>query len=141
MKALLITLLVSFSISTFSTPVDGKIFYKLPDGKLVKREVMLEVPSRGEGEVILSGKSFEWKTKKFWTVKKAGKTSFYAAFKTEFMRKKSVILFKGTYIQGTNTIVYYGDFYKKKIDEEISEDSLDLDSFNFQGGFNFKYER
>jgi hypothetical protein len=140
MKTLLLSLFLTFSFSGQATPVDGKIVYKLPNGSLVERMVKLEVPSRGQGEVVLSGKNFEWKTSNFWTVKKAGQTKFYAAFKTEFMAQKSVILFKGTYLKGTNKLLYYGDFYKLKGHKEIHENSS-LKNFRFGGAFKFKFIR
>lgn len=63
MKYLLVFL---FSLNLLATEVDGTITYKLPNGELVDRNVSIEVPSRGMGEVVLRGERFEWKTDKFW---------------------------------------------------------------------------
>jgi hypothetical protein len=117
--------------------VDGNIIYKLPNGELIKRAVTLEVPSRGQGEVVLRGSKFEWKTTKFWTVKKAGKTTFIAVFKTQFRQFKSLIALKGTYLKGTNKILYYGDTYKK---DGHSLDQESLAGFTYSGGFKFEYD-
>lgn len=121
----------------YASAVDGKMVYKLPNGELVSRAVTLEVPSRGQGEVILRGQKFEWKTTKFWTVKKAGQTSFIAVFKTKFRNFKSLIALRGTYLKGTNKILYYGDTYKKsghKLDQES------LAGFTYSGGFKFEHD-
>ena len=141
MKALIMSfgLILAFaSTNTIAAPVDGQIFYKLPSGDVATRDVVLEVPSRGQGEVILSGSNFEWRTKAFKTIQVKGQTLFIAAFKAEFMNFKSTIIFKGTYLQGSNKLVYYGDFYKKKGHSELSED---LVGFDYEGGFNFSYDR
>ena len=65
---LLILALMSFSI--FAADVDGTITYRLPNGELVERDVTLNVPSMGQGEVILFGDNFEWRTTEFSSFKK-----------------------------------------------------------------------
>ena len=97
MKLLAACLLFVFSTASFATPIDGKIFYVVPSGELVDIDVTLEVPTRGEGEVVLSGNNFEWRTTNFKSFTKNGKKVFLAAFQTEFRNVKSTILFKGTY--------------------------------------------
>jgi hypothetical protein len=136
MLSVLIASLLTLSVS--ATQVDGKLFYKLPSGDLAERSVTLEVPSRGQGKVTLSGPNFNWTTDKFKTVTKNGKTSFVAAFKTSFMNFKSVMIFKGTYIQANDKILYYGDFYKRD-----GHNNLDaqVTGAQFQGGFDFSYNR
>lgn len=138
MKALVLLASLFASTFAFATPVDGSIIYKLPSGDLVKRVVTLEVPSRGQGEVVLSGERFEWRTSDFKTVVKKGKTTFIAVFKTEFMQFKSTIVLKGAYLKGTNKIIYYGDMYKKNgyvnVDEAMS-------GFTYSGGFKFEFDR
>lgn len=125
--ALLISLL---TFGAFAAAVDGTLTYKLPSGDLVDRDVTLEVPSRGQGEVVLSGKNFEWKTTKFRSFERAGKLTFVAAFDTDFRGMKSKTILRGTYLQGKNTIIYTGDMYKVK-DKKVSH----------LGVFNFKYDR
>lgn len=139
MKKILMTLVLLATSNVYATPVDGEIFYKLPDGNLAIREVVLDVPSRGQGEVVLTGKNFEWKTEKFWTLKVKGQTLFFAAFKTEFRDLKSTIVFKGTYIQAENQIKYYGSFYKKSGHAEFDKELLT--GFKYSGGFTFSYQR
>jgi len=133
---ILFTLFFSGSVIA-NTAVDGTIAYKLPNGELVKRSVTLEVPSRGQGEVVLRGEKFEWRTSKFWTVKKAGKTTFIAAFKTQFRQFKSIIALKGTYLKGSNKILYYGDTYKKSGHKDFDKN---LQGFRYSGAFKFEYD-
>ena len=104
--------LTLLSFNSFATQVDGKITYKLPSGDLVDRQVVLETPSRGQGEVILSGKKFEWRTKKFQSFNTLGKDTFVAIFDTKFMGTQSTLVFKGTYLKGSNKLLYTGDIYK-----------------------------
>jgi hypothetical protein len=115
MKLFCITLLL-FSFNLSATEVDGKITYKLPNGDLVDRFVSIDVPSRGQGDVVLRGKSFEWKTKKFSSSKENERLIFTAEFETEFRGTPSTLIFKGTYLKGLNKILYVGDIYKKKED-------------------------
>ena len=89
---------------------------------------------------MLSGNNFEWRTSNFTSYTKKGKTVFVAAFQTEFREFKSTIVFKGTYIKGTNQIVYYGDMYKKNGSTEVDLLSEQND-FAFSGGFRFSYDR
>ena len=53
MKLLLLMALLSSNV--MATEVAGKIFYATPDDELAVREMTLEVPARGEGEVVLRG--------------------------------------------------------------------------------------
>ncbi|MFZ8932294.1 MAG: hypothetical protein ACO20H_11305 [Bacteriovoracaceae bacterium] len=126
MKYLLVFL---FSLNLLATEVDGTITYKLPSGELVDRNVSIEVPSRGMGEVVLRGERFEWKTDKFWSKNKNDRLVFTAEFETEFRGLKSTIVLKGTYLKGSNKLIYAGDVYKKK------------DELKHIGLFNFNYLR
>lgn len=138
MKLLTIVFALLFSSAVMaSSSVAGSIVYKLPNGELVKRAVTLEVPSRGQGEVILRGAKFEWRTSKFWTVKKAGKTTFTAVFKTEFRQFKSLVAITGAYLKGSNKIMYYGDTFKKN---GHSFEGESLSGFQYSGGFKFEYD-
>jgi hypothetical protein len=124
----LILFLLSFNL--FATEVDGTITYKLPNGELVDRVVSIDVPSRGQGEVILRSGDFEWRTTKFWSKEKHGKMIFAALFDTKFRDTESKLLFKGTYLKGSNKLIYAGDIYKKKDGEK-----------KHIGLFNFEYLR
>jgi len=138
LKAALLCSVLFFGVSVSATPVDGKIFYKLPSGELTERRVTLEVPSRGQGEVVLSGANFEWRTTQFKTVVKNGKTSFIAAFKTSFMSFKSTMILKGSYLRGSNKILYYGDLYKR---DGHKSSELSITNAQYQGGFKFSFDR
>lgn len=136
------------SLSAIATPVEGEIYYKLPGGDLAQRDVVLEVPSRGQGEVSLSGKNFEWKTTKFGSTKKNGQIIFWAVFKTQFRNFKSTQVFKGTYLKGKNKLIYIGNIYKADANTEqviqkiTSQDIMKLDSrFKYSGSFKFSYDR
>ena len=138
MKSLIAAAFVLLSLGSKATQVDGNLFYKLPTGDLAQRSVSIEVPSRGQGMVTLSGANFSWTTDKFKTVVKNGKKTFIAAFKTSFMNFKSVMIFKGTYIQAADKILYYGDFYKR---DGHTNTEASLKGSQFQGGFSFKFDR
>tara|TARA_Y100000385_G_C12732775_1_gene483458 strand:+ start:27 stop:419 length:393 start_codon:yes stop_codon:yes gene_type:complete len=130
MKNIFAVLLLMFSLSAFATPVDGTITYKLPNGELATRDVTLETPSRGQGEVILSGKTFTWKTTNFKSYEVSGKVTFMAIFDTKFMGQQSKLLFKGTYLKGSNKLIYAGNIFKMK-----------KNKVNHLGLFDFSFNR
>jgi hypothetical protein len=138
MKLILAILLVTNV--AFASQIEGEMTYKTPSGNLVDRVVTIEVPSRGQGEVILLGQKFEWKTKAFKSFVVNGETIFIAAFKTQFRNFKSTILFKGTYLKGSNKIIYAGNFYKKTGHKNL-ENLENLSGFNYSGSFRFDYLR
>ena len=138
MKILMVIALCFFSLIANATPVSGEIFYKKKNGDLVRRSVVLEVPSMGKGEVVLSGKNFEWRSTDFWSMKVKGQTVFTVTFKTEFMGMKSLVALRGTYLKGKNEIIYSGDFFKKKGHAWVEGDISD---FPYGGGFSFSYQR
>lgn len=140
MKNLIASFLLLTSSIVFAAPVpvDGKIVYKLPSGELVERMVTLDVPARGQGEVVLSGKNFEWRTKNFKSITVAGKEAFVAAFKTEHENRKSVVVLSGTYLKGSNKILYYGDVYKKSGHSLFGGSLL---GFKYIGAFKFSFDR
>jgi len=138
MKFLILFAMVLGSVSAWSSPVEGEIFYKKKSGDVARRALTLTVPSRGQGEVVLSGERFEWKTESFWSTVVNGEVIFTAVFKTEFMGMTSTIAFRGTYLKGNNEIVYSGNFYKK---DGHGEFDRDLTGFEYNGGFNFSYTR
>lgn len=142
MKSLILMFISTLSLSAFSSPVEGELYYKLPTSDIATRLVTLDVPSRGQGEVVLSGKNFEWKTSRFKSFTRAGQTFFIVAFNTTIHNTKSTIILKGTYLKGSNQIKYYGDMYtknghllsNKKIETNIS-------GIKYTGGFSFNYTR
>lgn len=138
MKLLIIISILLISLTSFANNVEGELFYTMPNGDLVTRNVTMTVPSRGEGSVTLSGESFKWETENFWSEKTNNETFFYAVFKTSFQKFKSTIIFKGTYLKGTNKIMYYGSMYKKDGHHDVDKD---LSGFDYSGGFNFNFNR
>jgi len=138
MKLLIVIASLLLSAAAWSKPVSGELFYKKPSGDIARRAVTLDVPSRGQGEVVLSGNGFEWSTTDFWSTEQNGQTVFTAAFQTEFMGMKSVIAFQGTYLKGANEIIYSGNFYKREGHGAVNQDISD---FKYNGGFSFNYVR
>ncbi len=117
------------SMIAFATPVDGVLSYKLPSGDLITRKVTLEVPARGQGEVKLTGDSFVWKSNNFKSYETLNRKVFSVVFDTEFENQKSKVILKGTYLKGSNYLIYSGDVYKIK------------SSLEHIGVFQFKYDR
>jgi len=132
MKFFMSALLLSLISSAYAVAVEGEVFYKLPDGTMAVRDVILDVPEKGQGEVVLSGKSFEWRTKKFKSKTKNGQTFFKIVFNVEFEEKKSIQIFKGTYFKTSDHIKYYGSIYKKEDNKSKAK---------YIGGFEFNFER
>ena len=84
MKLMSILLITSILGIANAAVVDGEIFYKKPNDEISTRQVTLEVPSRGQGEVVLRNEKFEWRTTNFKTFKKNNQTLFIALFETSF---------------------------------------------------------
>lgn len=140
-------------LSTFSygasIEAPGKVFYKMSTGEIVKREVSLVVPAKGQGDVILKYAGKQAKAAKFWTAKKFGKTTFNVLFKdVPGAPKEWAALYTGAYLRGTNAALYYGDVYsipKKAVDEllavapgtEALDLALDKAGRHYAGGFGF----
>ncbi len=137
MKYLLVLFTLFFGLNAYSqnVEIEGNILYKLPNGDLVQRDVLMSVPPRGEGIVTLSGNGFSWSTEDFGSYETNDKIVFWALFENDFMGRDSKILFRGSYMRGNNLIVYYGDMYKVNNDEESEED------FRYIGGFKFQFVR
>ena len=114
-----------------ATEVAGKIFYQMPDGTTVTRQVTLDVPARGQGEVVLRGEGMEWRTTRFRSYELAGKKSFVAVFNTEHDGQAHLVTFSGTYYKASDKILYYGDMFK----------GTDRRNSRYIGGFFFRYNR
>lgn len=119
------------STSAYAREVPGAIFYVDNSGELVKRELTIDVPSHGQGKVILRGKNIRWESTNFFRTKTHGKVTFHVNFEPEWQGKRKHLHFVGTYIRGTNKLVYYGDFYKRDANGLVKHG----------GGFYFKYDR
>ncbi len=142
---------VFFAVSSFasnSVEAPGKVFYKMPNGEIVKREVSLVVPAMGAGEVVLKYGSKSVSTSHFKTVKSLGRTNFIVAFKdAPGAPAGAVAVFTGSYLRGTNAALYYGDIYSVTRSGNEADDLdalLDLDADTdstkrrYAGGFSFK---
>lgn len=143
MKFLLTTLIaLAFSAPTFALDANGKIFYAIPGGEIVKREATLahSVSEKGKHEVSLvfgSGeKASVNEAKKVVVQKNAGRTVVQMLFvleKPETDGHKIALVLSGTYLQGTNGKLYYGDMYKRSMGpQNVATDSL-MNEFNHCG--------
>jgi hypothetical protein len=93
----------------------GHVFYKAPDGALVKRELNLTVPPRGEGEITLSTDRWSASTSHFFSKEVAGGIEFTVVFVKPFPEhSESSLVLTGSYMRGSNAAVYWGDLYKTK---------------------------
>ena len=146
MKTLMIALvlaLASTSAIAGSIEAPGKVIYKMPNNEIVKRDVSLRIPARGQGDVVLVGQN-ELVADRFFSKEVAGRTVFYVVFSgfpgaTE--GQKSV--FRGTYLRGSNKAIYYGNVYI--VDpQEMPDSEKDIHSMissernaKFAAGFKF----
>ncbi len=93
----------------------GQVFYKTPAGPLVKRELNLTVPPRGEGEITLSTDKWTVSTSHFFSKEIAGGIVFTVVFVKPFPEhSESSLVLSGSYMRGSNAAVYWGDLYKTK---------------------------
>jgi len=152
MKILALVLLtIGFSCPVFAQSIEapGKIFYKMPSGEIATRNVTLQVPARGQGEVILRGNQNEIVAERFFSRTQNGRTIFYVIFDEFPGRQESErAVYRGTYSRGTNKALYYGDVFVvtdgSSSDEdlhfslsEVEEESPDA---RYVAGFYFKAE-
>ncbi len=113
-------------VASASVEALGEVFYKMPAGNIVKREITLVVPMQGKGDVSLKTSTQEIKASKFWTEHAHGKTIFYVAVENPpGAPENTIALFKGSYLRGTNVAVYYGDVYQT-VQRGKLKDFLDL---------------
>lgn len=138
----LFTLLVSFNV--FAVVAPGKVFYLIPErNEIVKRDMSLSVPARGEGDVVLiSSSGSETKATDFWTEEANGRKVFYVLFSalrnpTDPNSPSISMVFVGTYLRGGNLAAYYGDIYFGGSESTI-EMVKTLNGFKHVGGFVFK---
>jgi hypothetical protein len=139
MKILLKTLALTFSLllssaamAAGSVEATGKVFYKKPSGEIVQREMSLEVPSRGQGQVVLKWESGSLVADSFSSRQESGRTIFYVLFRNvPFAPAGTEMAFKGTYSRGTNVALYYGDLFSRL-------SGTDNAAWNYVGGFDFR---
>ena len=152
MKALAFSVMFLFSLNAYaegSIEAPGKVFYKMPDESIVKRDVVLSVPSRGEGKVYLRNGRISVEAERFFSKKINGRTVFYVVFDQYpgQSNEDEALVYRGTYTRGSNLALYYGDVFKVNravsTEEEIHYGLTALDnnySPKYVAGFYFKYE-
>ena len=102
-----VLLLVSAPLLAESVTAPGKVFYKMPGGEIVKRNVSLSVPARGQGDVTLTAGDFELTADRFFTRRSAGRSIFYVVFKDIPQAPEgTTAVYKGTYTRGSNNVPY-----------------------------------
>jgi hypothetical protein len=133
----------------------GQFFYKMPSGEIVRRDTILVVPMKGQGEVSFKTATKNVKAKQFWTEHNAGRTIFYVAIENPpGAPENTSMILEGSYIRGTNLALYYGDVYQKTGTEQRPSDLVPekfrnskqihyfrkLTGYKYAGGFVFKAE-
>ena len=89
----------------------GEVFYKKSSGEIVLRSVTLEVPSQGQGDVLLKAPEGNVKAEAFEVKHVGNRVVFYVAFPVPEDVTK-IAVFKGTYLRGSNLAAYYGDVFE-----------------------------
>jgi hypothetical protein len=107
---------ITFVLSTpiFGAVVPGQMSYFL-HGKVVSRDVSLDVPSRGEGDILLLTKDLEQSliAVKRYTQKSEGLTQFVLVF-DQYPGKKDkndFFIMWGNYERSAGKVVYLGHSY------------------------------
>ena len=149
------TLVLNFSLTVFAVEVPGKVIYKMPSGELVRRDVTLDVPARGQGKVIWKTANYRVESHAFKTKKHLGRTIFSVLFlDVPGAPEGTAMALVGSYLRGTNEVIYYGDVYGKRVEdpsevsqnpEDILDKLLDTNSggeggdkdWHYAGGFKF----
>lgn len=124
-----------------SVTAPGHVVYKMPSGELVTRNVSLEVPARGEGDVFLIAGDQKVKAEAFKSMTLNGRTIFAVLFlNPPGAPTGTADIYLGTYMRGTNEAIYYGDIYKKTVqaDGMFDENWDDVThGVTHVGGFHF----
>ncbi len=110
----LFTILFAFCLNSFADSVEapGRVFYKMPSGEIVTRNVTLEVPAMGQGQITLKGSNFSMVSDRFFSVDLNGRVVFYVIF-NDFPYKNpgEIAVYRGTYTRGSNLALYYGEVF------------------------------
>ncbi len=149
MKQILIVIGLFLSFNLFAVEgvnADGKFFYRMPEGELVKRDASLFVPAMGMGKVVLTMGDYTLESHAFKVVKKRGETKFFVLFLNPPMApENTVMMLKGTYLRGSNKAVYYGNVYKGPASghhhlANFEKGHHGHSNLRYSGGFMFKKE-
>ncbi len=146
MKYILMSLFV-LSTKSWAVDVNGHVVYKMPSGELVNREVVLDVPPRGQGKVIWKTSSHQLESEHFRTRHVNGRVIFEVLFKNPpGAPANTMMALTGTYQRGSNGVIYYGDIYASKprpnggspADPDKALDDLTAqDRWKYSAGFMF----
>lgn len=113
--------------------VAGNFVYKMPAGELVVRDAVLDVPPRGQGSVVLKYAGTSVSSDKFRTRESHGRTIFEVLFMNPpGPPANTAVVLTGSYIRGTNAVIYYGDVYFKTVSES-EQAGLDFENADFLG--------
>lgn len=119
--------LLSTGAMAESVTAPGKVAYIMPSGELVKRDISIEVPARGEGDLFMLAGGQKIKAHAFKTIKANNRTIFAVLFiNPPGAPENTAAVYYGTYMRGTNEAIYYGDIYSKTFDGNSQQSENDL---------------
>jgi hypothetical protein len=121
---------------SFAVEVKGAVTYKMPQGQLVNRDVILDVPPMGQGKVkwISNGKVSE--SHSFRTRKVNNRVIFEVLFVNPVgAPPETAMALSGSYLRGTNGVIYYGDFYGRKIAKDADFAAVEAEWSSSDGIF------
>lgn len=140
-----------------SVVAEGGVFYKMPSGELINRDASLEVPARGQGDVILRSGDLALTAHGFKTAHKGDRTIFYVVFlDPPGAPENTAIVYRGSYLRGSNGAKYWGDVFTKHFEKtgeladllknpgvdslvyDLEIDGNDGQAWHHAGGFWFK---
>lgn len=128
------------SVAAWATDVSGVIFYRHPQGTLAERAVVINVPERGQGDVVLSGQGFEWRSRHFRAFRdEFGRDVFIVHFPHWHNGQQFVTTLAGTYMRTSDRVLYFGDVYKEHGHHNLN--ALHPGQAQHVGGFRFDYTR
>lgn len=149
-----ISLFVTFQASVAvaqNVEVDGLFYFKTQSDEIAREQAMISVPSRGEGDVIVTAFGREMVADRFFSREDAGRTVFYVVFDDAecllpgegFSHDHSVVM-RGTYLRGSNLVLYVGEVFKvhhSVLGSKIEDFEANYRRHEYLGGFAFKRPR
>ena len=138
-KLVFVLFFTSTMASAFDVEADGKIFFKNKKSAIETLDASLNVPAKGEGEIVLQIGDKTYKTSNFSVRKKSERTILYVVFdkNQKLFGENKRIVFKGTYVRGTNLALYYGSFFISKMSRLRGKLRKERE-YKYLGGFVFK---
>ena len=146
MKAIITALMMTIGTAAYAGSVEapGKVFYKMPAGEIVSRNLSIVVPERGQGDVILKAGDKEFKADRFFT-REANQAKIFYVILSEFpgATPGDIAVYRGVYTRGSNLAIYYGNVFVGK-STQYSDDGLhellsigENSDFKYAAGFYF----